>query len=91
VLGEARRNCQQMSSQGFWLLLTLMNPPSGLALRNAGWALTLGCRSDIDRTFENSGTGPRPGGPCADCGAARRGDLGSFPKTAFNCAVAELG
>ena len=71
--------------------LTLINPPSGFALRNAGWALTLGCKSAIDLIFANSGTGPLPGGPDAACGTGRRGDLGSFPNTAFNCAVAELG
>lgn len=38
----------------------------------------------------NSGTGPRPAGPVV-CGAGRRGDFGSVPNTAFNCAVAELG
>lgn len=71
-------------------LRTLIKPPSGLALRKAGWALTLGRKSVIFRIFVNSGTGPLPGGP-ADCGAGRRGDLGSFPKTAFSWAVAEVG
>ncbi len=71
--------------------LTLINPPSGFALRKAGWALTFGCKSPIDRIFVNSGTGPLPEGPIAACGAGRRGDFGSLPNTAFNCAVAELG
>jgi hypothetical protein len=70
--------------------LTLIKPPSGFALRNAGWALTFGCKSVIDLIFVNSGTGPLPGGP-VDCGTGRRGDFGSLPNTAFNCAVAELG
>lgn len=68
-----------------------MNPPSGLALRKAGCALTFGCRSDRDRIFVNSGTGPLPGGPCADWGTGRRGDFASLPNTAFSCWVAEVG
>lgn len=37
-------------------VLTLMKPPSGFALRNAGCALTLGCRSLTLRSLVNSGT-----------------------------------
>lgn len=70
---------------------TLMKPPSGFALRNAGCALTFGCRSASVRTLLNSGTGPLPGGPCDVGGPGRRGDVVSLPKTAFNWAVAELG
>jgi hypothetical protein len=44
----------------------------------------------MDLIFVNSGTGPRPAGPVV-CGTGRRGDFGSVPNTAFNCAVAELG
>lgn len=41
---------------------TLMKPPSGLARRNGGWALILGCKSAVLETFSNLGTGPRPMG-----------------------------
>lgn len=73
-----------------WELLTLMKPPSGFALLNAGCELTFGCRSVMARILVNSGTGPLPGGPCC-CGTGRRGDFGSFPNTAFSCAVADDG
>lgn len=73
--------------------LTLINPPSGFALRNAGCAFIFGCSSDIVLTFVNSGTGPLPEGPCVDCGGGRRtpGDIGSLPNSILNCAVAEVG
>lgn len=53
-------------------LLTLMKPPSGLARRKGGWALTLGLRSVGARILLNSGTGP-----LSSMGWARLGDLGS--------------
>jgi len=89
-LQRLRFKLAQLPSKYLAALRTLIKPPSGLALLKAGWALTLGCKSFTLRTFVNSGTGPLPGGP-ADCGTGLRGDLGSFPKTALSCAVAELG
>jgi hypothetical protein len=71
--------------------LTLINPPSGFALRKAGCAFIFGCSSDIDLIFVNSGTDPLPGGPCVDCGCGRRGDIGSLPNSIFNCTVADVG
>lgn len=68
-----------------------MKPPSGFALLKAGCALILGCKSDMDLIFINSGTGPRPGAPCDACGTGRRGDFGSLPNTALSCAVADGG
>ena len=68
-----------------------MNPPSGFARRNAGWALTLGFKSVIDSTFVNCGTGPLPGGPGGICEPCLRGDFVSFPNTAFSWTVAEWG
>jgi len=90
-LQRLRFQGQQLYLERLYNELTLINPPSGFALRKAGCELTFGCKSPIDRIFVNSGTGPLPGGPVAACGTGRRGDFGSLPKTAFNCAVAELG
>ena len=66
---------------------TLMKPPSGFALRNAGWAVTLGCKSDTFRSFFISGTGPLT----VIVGATRRGDLGSAEKEPSMGVKAELG
>ena len=71
--------------------LTLINPPSGFALRKAGCAFIFGCSSDIDLILVNSGTGPLPGGPCVGCSVGRRGEVGSLPNNIFNCTVAEGG
>jgi hypothetical protein len=71
--------------------LTLINPPSGFALRKAGCAFIFGWSSDTDLIFVNSGTGPLPGGPCVGGGAGRRGDIGSLPNSIFNCTVADGG
>jgi hypothetical protein len=73
------------------MTLTLMKPPSGFARRNAGCVLTLGFKSDIDRTLLNTGTGPLPGGPCGIWDPCLRGGFESFPNTAFNWTVAEWG
>lgn len=74
---------------------TLMKPPSGLARRNGGWALILGCRSAVLETFSNFGTGPRPiGGSCGGLVLeleAARGERLSLLYTAFNWAVADWG
>ena len=71
--------------------LTLINPPSGFALRKAGCAFIFGCRSVIVLTLVNSGTGPLPAGPCIGWGCGRRGDIGSLPNSMFNCTVADGG
>ena len=47
-------------------LLTLMNPPSGFALRKAGCGFILGSISCTVTSFLNLGIGPRPAARC--CG-----------------------
>jgi hypothetical protein len=72
-------------------ILTLMKPPSGFALRKAGCALILGCKSDRVLIFVNSGTGPFPEVFCDVGGPGLRGEMGSLPKSMFSCTVADVG
>lgn len=65
-------------------MLTLMNPPSGLARRKGGCELTFGRRSFGARHGLNSGTGPL-------CGIGRRGDFGSAAKATSMLATTEDG
>lgn len=81
----------RVTSKSAWL--TLINPPSGSARRNAGCGFIFGFRFCRLSSFLNVGTGPlRESPPPADCGGRIfLGDRVSRPKTALSCAVAELG
>ena len=92
MLVEAIKSARLVEYKVEWRgILTLIKPPSGFALRKAGCALILGCKSDRVRIFVNSGTGPFPEAFCDKEGPCLRGDMGSLPKSIFSCTVADGG